>query len=66
MKHNLEFFDMQMRELDQDGPFADLVLMADEALEAFTAMSPAERERNLPDIEEAAALLIMALKVPRS
>ena len=56
---------MQMRELDQDGPFADLVLLADEALEAFTAMSPAERERNLPDIEEAAALLTMALKVPR-
>jgi hypothetical protein len=65
MKHNLEFFDMQMRELDQDGPFADLVLLADEALEAFNAMSPAERERNLPDIEEAAALLTMALKVPR-
>jgi len=65
MKHNTEFFDMQMRELDQDGPFADLVLLADEALETFNAMSPAERERNLPDIEEAAALLTMALKVPR-
>ena len=64
MKHNLEF-NMQLRELDQDGPFADLVLLADEALEAFNAMTPAERERNLPDIEEAAALLTMALKVPR-
>ena len=64
MKHNLEF-NMQLRELDQDGPFADLVLLADEALEAFNAMTPAERERNLPDIEEAAALLAMALKVPR-
>ena len=64
MKHNLEF-NMQLRELDQDGPFADLVLLADEALEAFNAMTPAERERNFPDIEEAAALLTMALKVPR-
>ena len=64
MKHNSEF-NMQLRELDQDGPFADLVLLADEALEAFNAMTPAERERNLPDIEEAAALLTMALKVPR-
>ena len=64
MKHNQEF-NMQLREMDQDGPFADLVLMADECLETFTAMSPAEQERNLPDIEEAAALLTMALKVPR-
>lgn len=64
MKHNLEF-NMQLRELDQDGPFADLVLMADEALEAFNAMTPAERERNLPDLEEAATLLTMALKAPR-
>lgn len=56
---------MQLRETDQDGPFADLVLLADEALEAFNAMTPAERERNLPDIEEAAALLTMALKAPR-
>ena len=64
MKHNSEF-NMQLRELDQDGPFADLVLLADEALEAFNAMTPAERERNLPDIEEAAALLTMALKVAR-
>lgn len=64
MKHNQEF-EMQMRELDQDGPFADLVLLADEALETFNAMTPAERERNVADIEEAATLLAMALKVAR-
>ena len=57
---------MQMRELDQDGPFADLVLLADEALEAFNAMTPAQRERNLPDIEEAATLLAMAVKTCRA
>ena len=64
MKHNQEF-NMHMREIDQDGPFAELVLMADEALETFNAMTPEQRERNVADIEEAAALLTMALKAPR-
>ncbi len=56
---------MQLRETWQDGPFAELVLMADETLETVNAMTPAERERNLADIEEAAALLAMAMKVCR-
>lgn len=64
MKHNLEF-NMQLREMDQDGPFAMLVLEADETLEKVNAMTPEQRERNLPDIEEAATLLAMAVKVCR-
>lgn len=65
MKHNTEFFDMQMRELNQEGPYATLVLRADETLEEVQSMTPAQRERNLPDIEEAATLLAMAVKVCR-
>ena len=65
MKHNSEFFEMQMRELDQDGPFAELVIEADYALEKITSMTPEQRARNLPDIEEAATLLAMAVKVCR-
>jgi len=62
MKHNQEYFDMQIRELDQDGPFATLVLEADEALRTVREMTPAQRERNLADIEEAITLLTTALK----
>lgn len=56
---------MKLRETDEDGPFAELVLLADETLEVVGEMTPAERERNLADIEEAATLLAMALKVCR-
>lgn len=56
---------MQIREIDQDGPFATLVLEADEALRIVRDMDRAQRERNLPDLEEAAALLAMACKEGR-
>ena len=65
MKHNSEFFEMQLHEMDRDGPFAELVIEADYALEKITSMTPEQRARNLPDIEEAATLLTMALKVAR-
>ncbi len=65
VKHNLEFFNMQLREIDQDGPFAMLVLEADDALRMVREMSREERERNLADIEEAATLLAMAIRVCR-
>lgn len=64
VKHNLEF-NMQLRELDQDGPFAMLVLEADETLQKVNEMTPEQRARNLPDIEEAATLLAMAVRICR-
>lgn len=56
---------MQLRELDQDGPFAMLVLEADETLQKVNEMTPEQRARNLPDIEEAATLLAMAVRICR-
>lgn len=62
MKHNSEFFEMQSREIDQDGPFVTLVLEAQDTLHRVRDMNPDDRKRNLPDIEEAMALLSSAVK----
>lgn len=62
MKHNSEFFEMQSREIDQDGPFALMVLEADDTLRTVRDMPMEERKKNLPDIEEALAFLSAAAK----
>lgn len=61
MKHNLEF-NMQMREIDEDGPFVMMVLEADDTLRMVRDMTMEERKKNLPDIEEALAFLTAAAK----
>jgi len=60
VKHNQEFFEMQMREISEDGPFETLVLEAQDTLFRVRDMTPEQRKKNLPDIEEALAFLSMA------
>lgn len=60
MKH--EVFDMEMRQMQDDGVFEMLVLEAQDTLYAVRDMTPEQRAKNLPDIEEAAALLATAVK----
>ena len=53
---------MQQREIDQDGPCVMAVLEAQEALYLVRDMTPEQRKKSLPDLEEAAAFLSMAIK----
>lgn len=62
MKHNEEFFEMQMREVAEDGPFELLVLEALDTLYAVREMTPERRAKALPDLQEAIALLVAAEK----
>ena len=62
MKHNTEFFEMQMREISEDGPFELLVLEALDTLYAVREMSQEKRAKALPDLQEAIALLVAAEK----
>ena len=62
MKHNTEIFDMQMREIYDDGAFEMLVLEAQDTLYAVRDMTPEQRAKALPDLEEAAAMLTTAIK----
>lgn len=60
MKH--EVFDMQMRELNEDGVFETLVLEAQDTLWRVLDMTPEQRERAKPDLDEALAFLSRARK----
>ncbi len=60
MKH--EVFDMQMREIYDDGVFEMLVLEAQDTLYRVRDMSAEQRAKALPDLEEAAAMLATAVK----
>ena len=62
MKHNTEFFEMQSREINEDGPLVTLVLEAQDALHMVRDMTPDQRAKALPDIQEALAFLASAEK----